>query len=300
MIKRPKIIVIVGPTAVGKTSLSIELAKKINGEIISADSRQVYCGLNLGTGKVTPNEMRGIPHHLIDIADPTTRYTVSDFVRDGRTAIHEIVERNRLPIVVGGTFFYVDALLGRVSIPETLPDPELRNELMTSSNEALASELAQKDPERAATIDTKNKRRLIRALEIVRAFGKVPRLVRTLPYDVLIIGLILEKTALHESIHNRLYARLDAGMIAEVENLHREGLSYERMEDLGLEYRYISRYLRGILPKETMLAELETKIRQFAKRQMTWLKRDKEIHWYTKENAENLITDVKNFIEQGV
>ncbi len=260
----------------------------------------MYCGLNLGTGKVTPNEMRGIPHHLIDIADPTTRYTVSDFVRDGRTAIHEIVERNRLPIVVGGTFFYVDALLGRVSIPETLPDPELRNELMTSSNEALASELAQKDPERAATIDTKNKRRLIRALEIVRAFGKVPRLVRTLPYDVLIIGLILEKTALHESIHNRLYARLDAGMIAEVENLHREGLSYERMEDLGLEYRYISRYLRGILPKETMLAELETKIRQFAKRQMTWLKRDKEIHWYTKENAENLITDVKNFIEQGV
>jgi tRNA dimethylallyltransferase len=275
MVKKQRILAIVGPTASGKTSLSIELAKKFNGEVISADSRQVYRGLNLGTGKVTKEEMLGVPHHLIDVADPKDTYTVADFVRDGRSAISDIIDRSKLPIVVGGTFFYVDALLGKVVAPSVLPNAELRNKLEAIDTEKLFHMLTEKDARRAEDIDKHNRRRLIRALEIVDAIGAVPPTAHEELYDVLTLGIMLTKVELHENIHKRLIERIDAGMIAEVEQLHTNGLSYERMEDLGLEYRYIARYLQATISYETMLSELETKIRQFAKRQMTWLKRDK-------------------------
>lgn len=284
---KPKILVIVGPTASGKTSLSIKLAKEQNGEVISADSRQVYRGLDLGTGKVTQEEMDGVPHHLLDIADPKEIYTAADFVRDGRAAIADIISRGKLPIIVGGTFFYTDALLGRIVTPEVPPNPLLRAELEKLSAPELFEKLQALDPERAEHIDEHNPRRLERAIEIALALGKVPQLPTEEIYDARILGIKIDQETLHKNIHTRLLARLDAGMIDEVKRLHEKGLSYERMEDLGLEYRYIARHLKDELSYEEMVEILETKIRQFAKRQMTWLKRDKSIEWISVPMATN-------------
>ncbi len=272
---KPKILVIVGPTASGKTSLSISLAKQFDGEVISADSRQVYRGLDLGTGKVTPEEMDGIPHHLLDVADPTHTYTAHDFVRDGRAAINGILSRGKLPIIVGGTFFYIDALLGRTSSAPVPPDDALRSKLEALSNEELYAEIKVKDPNRALTIDSSNKRRLVRALEIIEALGSVPKTDRDESYDALTIGIEVEKERLKENIKNRLLTRLQSGMVEEVEELHKNGLSYERLEELGIEYKCIAHFLMGKITKEKMIEEIDTKSRQYAKRQMTWLKRDK-------------------------
>jgi tRNA dimethylallyltransferase len=279
MMKKPKIIVIVGPTASGKTSLSLELAKKLNGEVVSADSRQVYKGLDLGTGKVTEAEMEGIPHHLLDVADPKETYTVTDYVRDARTEIADIIARGKLPIIVGGTFFYVDALLGRSIPAEVEPNKALRAELEKKSAEELFTLLTGKDPERAQTIDKDNKRRLVRALEIVDAIGKVPTTKSEELYDATIIGISISKEKLKENIHARLIDRLEKGMIEEVENLHANKLSYERMYELGIEYKYIAEYLEEKITKDEMMKQIELKSLQYAKRQMTWLKRDKSVKW---------------------
>lgn len=282
---------IVGPTASGKTSLSIELAKAYDGEIVSADSRQVYRGLDLGSGKVTLAEMQGVPHHLIDVADPRDTYTVTDFVHDARAAIADILARGKLPIIVGGSFFYVDALLGRISTPEVEPDPALRRELENRSTEELFGELMVRDPVRAKDIDRHNPRRLVRALEIIAARGSVPPPVSDEPYNALVLGIEIDKGRLHESIYNRLLERFNAGMLDEVRTLHKNGLSHERMEDLGLEYRYLSRHLQGLMSYNEMVETLETRIRQFAKRQMTWLKRDTTIQWTSIENASDQVQD---------
>ena len=273
LIHGPKILTIVGPTASGKTSLSIEIAERFNGEVVSADSRQVYRGLDLGTGKVTMDEMRGIPHHLLDVADPEDVYTVADYVRDGRNAITDILSRGKLPIIVGGTFFYIDALLGRTSTPEVPPNKPLREKLEAMNTETLFALLSENDPLRAQDIDSQNKRRLVRALEVVDALGSVPKVINESLYDTLTLGITIPKETLYERIHTRILTRIDAGMIEEVASLHRTGLSYARMDDIGLEYRYIAQYLQGFLQKEEMIELLNTKSRQYAKRQMTWLKR---------------------------
>lgn len=293
---KQKILVIVGPTASGKTALSIALAKRFSGEIISADSRQIYRGLDLGTGKVTREEMDGVPHHLIDIRDPNETYTAHDFVHDAQNAISDIRSRHKLPIVVGGTFFYVDALLGNIVTPQIEPNETLRNELEQLSAEELFAQLMERDSKRAQTIDKHNKRRLVRALEIVDARGSVPPLVSEKRYDALVLGIHIEKDTLHKNIHERIVKRVLLGMIEEVEKLHENGLSYERMEDLGLEYRYISEYLRGNMTEEEALALLETKTRQYAKRQMTWLKRDTDITWVHPKNSEEASSRVEKFI----
>lgn len=293
---KPKVIIIVGPTASGKTSLSIALAKECNGEIISADSRQVYRGLDLGTGKVTETEMDGVPHHLLDVADPNETYTVSDYVEAGRKTISEIVARGNLPIIAGGTFFYIDALIGKITLPGIPPNPLLRQELEALDTNTLFALLKAKDPAYAAIIDKDNPHRLVRALEIIDVLGHMPKMESEPLYDTLTLGVSLPKEILHENIHNRLIERLDQGMIEEVENLHKSGLSYERMEDLGLEYRYIARHLQEQLSKEAMLSELETKTRQFAKRQMTWLKRDKAIVWVDKNDIEGTKVKVEEFL----
>lgn len=292
---KPKIVVIVGPTASGKTSLSIALAKRFDGEIVSADSRQVYKGLDIGSGKVTKEEMEGIPHHLLNVADPNDVYNVTDFVRDGRAAIADILEKGRLPIVAGGSFFYVDALLGRVSTPEVPPNPELRKMLEEKSTEELFQELEAKDPRRAADIDAQNRVRLIRALEIVEMLGKVPESTSENLYDALVIGIDTPKEVLHQNIHNRLYARLEEGMIEEVTSLHENGLSYERLESFGLEYRFIAQFLQEKINREEMLERLEFEIRHFAKRQMTWLKRDTSIQWFTKDD-DSVFERVQKFV----
>ncbi len=296
MKQKSKILVIVGPTASGKTFLSIQLAQKFNGEIISADSRQVYRGLDLGSGKVTKEEMQGVSHHLLDVADPNEIYTAHNFVSDGRKAISDIVSRKKLPIIVGGTFLYIEALIGKVILPETPPNPLLREKLEGLDTNTLFAFLKAEDPNYAEIVDAKNPRRLIRALEIVDALGHVPKIDQEPLYDTLTLGIKISKEKLTENIHLRLLDRLEKGMIDEVKQLHANGLPYARMEDLGLEYRYIARYLQGKITHDTMCSEIEAKSRQFAKRQMTWLKRDANIVWVESQDSDEIDNVVTKFL----
>jgi tRNA dimethylallyltransferase len=281
MNEKPKILAIVGPTASGKTSLSIKLAQQFKGEVISADSRQVYRGIDLLSGKVTPEEASGVPHHLIDIVEPYTVYTASDFLRDATSAISHIIAHNRTPIVAGGTFFYTDILLGKIAITNVTPNPEFRRSLDTVSTSDLFRLLSNKDSVTAKTIDKQNRRRLIRALEIIDALGYVPKVTPRTDFRALTIGIMVENDILRDKIQHRLSERIKHGMIEEAETLITNGVSHDRMESLGLECRYVSRYLRGIISREELEHQLFFKIVQFAKRQMTWLKRDKTIQWYT-------------------
>ncbi len=294
---KPKAIAVVGPTSSGKTSLSIAIAKKFSGEIISADSRQVYKDLDLGTGKVTVEEMDGVPHHLLDVADPSSQYNAAEFELDATTAILGIQSRGHLPIIAGGTFFYLDMLRGKHKVPEVPPNDSFRLKLASLTNEELFEELEKLDHSRAETIDRHNRPRLIRALEIIDTLGHVPKVKQTdSPYDWLVIGIDIDKLKLHQHIHKRLIDRFDAGMVDEVQNLHKNGLSYERMHELGLEYRYIAMYLQQEILYPEMFEKLETKTRQYAKRQMTWLRRDKEIEWFKPEDETGIFALVEEFL----
>lgn len=277
---KPPAIAIVGPTASGKTTLSITLAKEFAGEVISADSRQVYTGMDIGTAKVTTAEMDGIPHHLLDVCDPKDVYTAMDFVRDGTKCLTDITSRGKLPIVAGGTFFYLDLLMGKLSAPEVPPNYARRTKLEALPKEVLLEKLTSLDPTKAATIDRDNPRRLVRAIEVATALGKVTESIpQESPFRWLTIGIDIPLSILEKRIRQRVLERLDNGMIEEVEKLQADGISDDRLEAFGLEYRYISRYLQGQIDRESMIEELITRTRQFAKRQKTWLKRDTTIQW---------------------
>lgn len=280
-----KIIAIIGPTASGKSSLGIYLAQKLNGEVISADSRQVYTGLDIGTGKVTKKEMQGVPHHLISVASPKRRFTVDDFVKKSHRTITTIYRSDSIPIVVGGTGLYVDVLLGRMSYAAVPPNPALRARLERQPTERLFAQLQKLDPRRAKTIEPHHKRRLIRALEIAYAIGKSPLRETQSMYDVLWLGL--NPAQLPQRIRTRLKARIKAGMIAEAKRLHKNGLSYKRMDELGLEYRYLAKLLQKKITRVQFEAELERAINHYAKRQCRWFKRNKDIAW-VKSKAEAL------------
>lgn len=298
VMKKPKIVAIVGPTASGKTSLSIEIAKHFDGEIISADSRQVYRGLDIGSGKVTAEEMSNIPHYLLDVADIHTVYTAADFAHDATTAIHGILDRQHLPIIAGGTFFYLDQLRG-ATLPQVSPNPILREKLEMFSTTELFQQLQEADSKRAETIDPHNRRRLVRALEIVETLGQVPKRTEIeSSYDWLIIGIDIPTTKLHQNIHQRLLKRLESGMVKEVRDLLKQDVSHQRLNELGLEYRYISEYLQNKLAYEEMVTQLETKIKQFAKRQLTWLRRDEAIVWFAPENREAIFQLVEKFLSE--
>lgn len=287
---KPKVIVVAGPTASGKSDIAVELAKQFDGEVISADSRQVYTGLDIGSGKITEEEMQSVPHHLLDVASPQDVFTVADFKQLGKAAIEEILSQNKVPIIAGGTGFYIDTLVYDMDIPEVPENTELRAELNAKTTKELFAQLETQDPERAETIDPENKVRLIRALEIVNVLGKVPPTEKHSPYDILWIGLDWPKDVLDERIYKRLIDRIKNGMIEEVQNLHKDGLPYERMETLGLEYRYVARFLQNEISKEELISELTTKIRQYAKRQRTWFKRNEEIQWFVPTN----VIDIEN------
>jgi len=280
----PKVIAIVGPTSSGKSSLGIYLAQKLNGEIISADSRQVYKGLDIGTGKVTKKEMAEIPHHLLSIASPKKQFTVDDFVKKAERICSSILQNTGIPIVVGGTGLYVDMLLGRLSYPNVPPNLKLREQLKQRTTEQLFNQLQKLDPRRAANIEPNHKRRLIRAIEIAKAVGRSPsksQITYTTnnKYNVLWLGLSPAPDKLQKNIRMRLFARIRAGMIAETKKLHAAGLSYKRMDELGLEYRYLSLLLQNKITKQEFEIQLERAIWQYAKRQNRWFKRNKDIHW---------------------
>lgn len=278
--------VILGPTSSGKSDYAIRLAKRVCGEVISVDSRQVYRGMDIGTGKVPRDAggksaffSDGIPHHLLDVASPKRDYNVTHFLRDAKKAMASIKRRGKVPILCGGTAFWVEALLFGTKFPEVKPDHELRTRLGKLTTETLFAMLKEHDLERAATIDPRNKVRIIRALEIVKSLGKVPTkrgpssLTRTVLANVEVIALNPPQEILHARIEQRLKERLDQGMIDEVKRLHDEGVSWKRLEGFGLEYRWCARYLQEKVSREDMERELLAESRHYAKRQLTFLRR---------------------------
>lgn len=283
--KKPRVIAVVGQTATGKSQYAVSLAKEIRGEIISADSRQVYRGMNLGTGKITKREKKGIKHYCLDIVSPRTHYSVSQFVDKATKAIETIRRRKKIPIVCGGTGFWVDALLQGMSFPDVPPNHKMRKKLSKKSTQELFKILRCLDPKRARAIDAKNPVRLIRAIEIASALGNVPTLNLKSPYDVFWIGITIPTKDLRQNIHRRLLSRVQQGMIAEVQKLHSSGISWKRLESFGLEYRFVALFLQKKMNRQEMIAQLETAIVQFAKRQKTWFQRNKKIRWTTPKQA---------------
>ncbi len=305
-INRKKLIVILGPTASGKSTLAVKLAKFINGEIVSADSRQVYKGLNIGTGKITKKEMMDVPHHLLDVASPKRKFTVAQYKNLAFKAINKIYRKNKIPILVGGTGFYIQAIVDNLTIPPIPPDWSLRKKLAQKSTPELYKILKKLDPRRAKKIDKNNPRRLIRAIEIVKKSKKaIPPLKKNPLFDILIVGIKKSPTELKKLIRKRLLKRLKQGMIAEVKKLKKIDLSWQRLDELGLEYRYCAKYLQNKISRSDLIKTLEMEIKNYSRRQMTWFRRhlvpdqvchgtNKKINWIkTFSQVKKL---VKNFL----
>ncbi len=264
----PRILVIVGPTASGKTSLAIECAKKYNGEVISADSRQVYRGLDIGTEKVTLREMRGVPHHCLDIASPKRACSVQRWRSCAERAVRDILRRNKVPIVAGGSWFYVDALVYGTEYPNVPPNASLRRQLARKTHTELCTLLDELDPVRGASIERRNPRRLIRAIEIATALGTVPPKPRRSPrYDVEWVLLDPPDEVLRKRIEIRLARALKRGLIREVEHLRSDGISWKRLHELGLEYRAVSAHLQGTTTHQEMREEMLRDLLRYAKKQ---------------------------------
>jgi len=287
-----KIIVILGPTSSGKSDVAISLAQKFNGEIISADSRQIYRGMDIGTGKITKSEQKMAKHYGIDIISPKTEYNSAKFKKYTDKIIKDILARGKLPIICGGTGFWIKALVDNVVYPEVAPDWKLREKLNKKSTEELFKTLQKLDPQRAKNIDAKNPVRLIRAIEICKTLGSVPKpiqgstlgILKVEPWEFLQIGIKNPKEKLNERIRLRLQKRFSAGMISEVKNLHFEKkISWKRLESFGLGYSLIPKYLRGeISSKENLFEQIYLSEKNYAKRQMTWFSKDKRIIWLDK------------------
>jgi tRNA dimethylallyltransferase len=266
---RDKVIVILGQTATGKSNLAVKIAQKIKGEIISADSRQVYKNLNIGTGKITEKEMQGIPHHLIDVVSPKNKFTVAEYKKLAEEKIKDILTHGKTPIICGGTGFYIDAITRGVTFPEVPPNLKLREILEKKSTPELFKILQKLDSNRAKNIDAKNKVRLIRAIEIAKALGKVPKITETpLPYKFIKIGLYLPEDKLKKKIEKRVKKMFEIGLLDEIKKLKKVRVSDKRLKEFGFEY---------FEPTEEKVI-LETI--KYAKRQMTWFKKDKEIKWF--------------------
>ena len=271
-----KLIVIAGTNASGKSGLGVELASRYGGEIVSADSRQVFRGLDLGSGKIMPQEMRGVPHHLIDVCQPGDFFSMADFQRLAYAAIDGIQARGKLPFLVGGTGLYVDAVAEGYELSDRAPDLALRAELETHTTPELYQMLQEKLP--GTEIDPRNRNRVMRALERLAADDYHPG-KRQPRYEVLKLGVSWDRETLKQRIDERLERRLRDGMVQEVQGLLDAGVSREFLMKLGLEYRYLTRYLDGELTYEQMVLELGNAIKKFAKRQVTWFKKDPAIHW---------------------
>ncbi len=272
-----KIIVIMGTNASGKSGLGVTLAEHYGGEIVSADSRQVFRGLDLGSGKITPEETRGVPHHLIDVCEPGEFFSMHDFQRMAYEAIDGIISRDRLPFLVGGTGLYVASVTEGYVMSDKAPDLEYRAYLETFETPKLYEMLLKALPD--TDVEPKNRNRVMRLLEKLHAGDDhVPRSQPR--YECLKLGVTWEREALRARIDERLERRLKAGMIEEVKGLMDAGVSAEFLYKLGLEYRFIAQYLNGeISSREEMVELLGTAIKQFAKRQMTWFRRDRDILW---------------------
>ncbi len=310
--KKNKVIVILGPTSSGKTSMAVKLAHIFGGEIVSADSRQVYKGMDIGTGKdlselsfEEEGNIVNIPYHLIDIVKPNEDFDIVKWNKMAKLAIDDIIKRNKIPIVVGGTGLYIQSLVDNYDFSETKPDRKERKILEEKSLEELLLILKKIKVAMVDELDENdmgNKRRLIRYIEILKDdkdFSIKKSTKESGKYNFLILGLSAPREDLNKRIYDRLIGRLEEGMIEEVKSLHESGVSWKRFEDLGLEYRHISWYLNDKMNYNEMLEKLFIAIRQFAKRQMTWFRRwegqGKEIKWV--ENIDDANKLIKNFFK---
>jgi tRNA dimethylallyltransferase len=318
---KPKIIIICGPTATGKSDLAVDMAlfiknlnlKKTTGdptlsshlyhaeaEIVSADSRQVYIGLDVGTGKITHEEMKGVPHHMLSIVEPLKTYSVAEYKRDAERAIEQILDRGNIPIICGGTGQYIDAVIFNLSLPEVAPDDKLRADLETKSIEELTEIFnnLNKDKDGNAqlhSVDMQNKRRIIRAIEILKELGYIPPITKDERFDTLWIGIDTDDETIKSRISRRLDSRLQTGMIEESQRLL-EGskLTQERMQKLGLEYAYIADFLAtpGTAADLTEFkSSLNMSIWHYAKRQRTWFRRNPDVHWLMTGDVNPMATD---------
>ena len=296
----PKLVVLLGPTASGKSGLSITLAQHFNGEIISADSRQVYRGLDIGTAKVTSAEQALVPHHVLDVADPRDVYTVAQFQRDAISAINDILKRSHQPFLVGGSPHYIQAVVDNLDIPHIEPQPALRAQLEKRPMPELLQQLEKLDSRSAATIDRNNPRRVIRALEVCLVSGKPFSQQRKMSeplYQSLLLGIEWPREVLYRRIDERVDERMQQGMVQEVQRLLDEGISHQRLEALGLEYRYIIRWLTGAFENEDeMVQKLKYAIHDFTRRQLTWFRKEKRIAWMNGGDWAQIEDVVRNFL----
>ena len=277
---KEKLIVILGTTASGKSDLGVALARRFGGEIVSADSRQVYRGMDLGSGKITAEEMRGVPHHLLDVRTPGEFFSMADYQELAYAAIDGIIGRGAVPFLVGGTGLYVNAITEGYVLSDKKPDLELREKLETYDTPTLYRMLREKGP--GTEIDPRNRHRVMRAIEKIAAGdeGPAPRQPR---YATLKIGVHYPRPVLKERIDLRLERRLEMGMADEIRGLLDSGVSETFLVKLGLEYKYLTWYMTGKMEYEEMKQELGLAIKRFAKRQMIWFRRDPEIHWIDME-----------------
>ena len=291
--EKKKVIVICGPTASGKTALSIQLAKKIDGEIVSCDSMQIYKEMNIGTAKPTLEEMQGIKHYMIDTISPEQRYSVADYKKDAKKAIREIIEKGKVPIVVGGTGLYVDSLIYEIEYPNIEFDENYRKQLEKQAEEKgledLYKEAEKIDPEAMKKISANDKKRIIRVLEIYHATGynkteqerksreKEPE------FDYLVYGLNMPREKLYERINLRVDLMIEQGLIEEVENLLKKYNEFPTAMQ-GLGYKEVVEYIQGKVLKEDMIENIKRESRRYAKRQMTWFRKNKHTIWIDAEN----------------
>lgn len=285
---RQKVIVICGPTASGKTSLSIELAKKINGEIVSCDSMQIYKEMNIGTAKPTVDEMQGIPHYMLDFVSPSSRYSVADFKKEATIQIENILSKGKVPIIVGGTGLYVDALVKNITYPEIEIDLDYRNELEKRIEKdglkALYEKAKEIDENAMQSISENDKKRIMRVLEIYHQTGKtktqleIESRMTPPPYDYIVFAIDMEREKLYERINKRVDIMIDQGLIEEVEKLVKKYKEFPTAMQ-GLGYKEVVEYLNKETTKEEMIEELKMETRRYAKRQLTWFRKNKEIKW---------------------
>lgn len=299
MSNKPKLLVLVGPTAVGKTKMSIELAKTFNAEIISGDSMQVYRQMDIGTAKIKPEEMNGIPHHLIDIHEPEYPYSVAEFQENCRHLIEDIHARGKLPFIVGGTGLYVESVCYNFQFSEVGSDEDFRKEQFDYADvhgpEKLHEKLREIDPPSAERLHPNDVRRVIRALEIYHMTGmrqsdQLAAQKKESPYDLFIVGLTMDRQMLYKRIEDRIDEMMEEGLVQEVASLLDRGVGPGCISMQGLGYKEIASYLRGEVPLETAVSELKRDTRRFAKRQLSWFRHMKDIHWVDMTDTANFST----------
>ena len=308
MDSKQKLLVIIGPTAVGKTNLSIEMAKRYNGEIISGDSMQIYRGMDIGTAKITKDEMQGIPHHLIDIKEPEENFSVAEFQLLVRAKINEIAKRGKLPIIVGGTGLYIQSVIYDYQFSDVPGDEAFRLELEERAkqigNEALYKELQAVDPESAAQIHPNNVRRVIRALEIFHLTGKTMQDFQRkqqpdLMYETALVGLSMEREKLYERINRRVDIMVEQGLLEEVKSLYNQGLrNCQSIQAIG--YKEIYDYLDGSVTWEEAVEQLKQNSRRYAKRQLTWFRNKMDVEWFDMTYVNNFakkIVEISQYVE---